>query len=147
MRRSTTPERAGRTWECPPFKPPLAGRPDNRREPTVMEVNRPRLGRQRTPGMARLGGVAHNRGRSARCGPGRDTPREGRPGGRPMSLRLCESIRGERFAFADLRDLFARANEAKSGDALAGLAARSDRERVAAKRVLAGLTLREVVEH
>ena len=64
-----------------------------------------------------------------------------------MNLRLCESIRGERFAFADLRDLFARANEAKSGDALAGLAARSDRERVAAKRVLAEVTLREIVEH
>jgi ethanolamine ammonia-lyase large subunit len=64
-----------------------------------------------------------------------------------MSLELATTIRSERFAFADLRDLFARANEAKSGDSLAGLGARSDRERVAAKRVLADLTLREIVDH
>ena len=40
----------------------------------------------------------------------------------------------ERFHFADLRELFAKANEEKSGDQLAGIAARSERERVAAKR-------------
>src|SRR5580692_3038772 len=50
----------------------------------------------------------------------------------------------ERFAFRDLRDLFAKANEEKSGDQLAGLAARSERERVAAKRKLADLTLLEI---
>ena len=38
----------------------------------------------------------------------------------------------ERFQFLDLRDMFAKANEEKSGDQLAGLAARSERERVAA---------------
>jgi ethanolamine ammonia-lyase large subunit len=43
----------------------------------------------------------------------------------------------ESFAFADLRELFAKANEEKSGDQLAGIAARSERERVAAKRRLA----------
>ncbi|HEX9606718.1 MAG TPA: ethanolamine ammonia-lyase subunit EutB, partial [Gemmatimonadaceae bacterium] len=41
--------------------------------------------------------------------------------------------------------LFAKANEEKSGDQLAGIAARSERERVAAKRKLAELTLGEVV--
>src|SRR6202011_5037915 len=52
----------------------------------------------------------------------------------------------ERFSFSDLRELFAKANEEKSGDQLAGIAARSERERVAAKRKLADLTLAQVVE-
>src|SRR6267378_1420734 len=51
----------------------------------------------------------------------------------------------ERFAFSDLRELFAKANEEKSGDQLAGIAAGSERERVAAKRRLADLTLGEIV--
>jgi len=51
----------------------------------------------------------------------------------------------ESFVFSDLRELFAKANEEKSGDQLAGIAARSERERVAAKRKLADLTLREIV--
>jgi ethanolamine ammonia-lyase large subunit len=51
----------------------------------------------------------------------------------------------ERFDFSDLRELFAKANEEKSGDQLAGLAARSERERVAAKRKLADMTLDEIV--
>jgi ethanolamine ammonia-lyase large subunit len=52
----------------------------------------------------------------------------------------------ERFVFSDLRELFAKANEEKSGDQLAGLAARSERERVAAKRKVADLPLAEIVE-
>ncbi|HTA51893.1 MAG TPA: ethanolamine ammonia-lyase subunit EutB [Candidatus Acidoferrum sp.] len=51
----------------------------------------------------------------------------------------------ERFVFSDLRELFAKANEEKSGDQLAGIAARSERERVAAKRRIADLTLAEIV--
>jgi ethanolamine ammonia-lyase large subunit len=51
----------------------------------------------------------------------------------------------EQFVFRDLRDLMAKANEEKSGDQLAGLAARSERERVAAKRKLADLSLGEIV--
>jgi ethanolamine ammonia-lyase large subunit len=51
----------------------------------------------------------------------------------------------EGFQFADLRTLFAHANEEKSGDQLAGLAARSEQERVAAKRALADLTLEHIV--
>jgi len=51
----------------------------------------------------------------------------------------------EQFVFRDLRDLLAKANEEKSGDQLAGLAARSERERVAAKRKLADLSLEEIV--
>ncbi len=50
------------------------------------------------------------------------------------------------FVFSDLRELFAKANEEKSGDRLAGLAAGSESERVAAKRKLADLTLAEIVQ-
>src|SRR5207248_6249604 len=46
-----------------------------------------------------------------------------------------------------LRCVFAKANEEKSGDQLAGIAAESERERIAAKLVLADLTLAEIVEH
>ena len=59
---------------------------------------------------------------------------------------LTTTVRGERFVFDDLRALFARANEEKSGDQLAGIGACSQRERVAAKRVLADLTLAEIVD-
>src|SRR5690348_6021609 len=47
---------------------------------------------------------------------------------------------------ADLRELLAKANEEKSGDQLAGIAASSERERVAAKRFLADLTLDEILQ-
>lgn len=47
--------------------------------------------------------------------------------------------------FADLRALFARANEEKSGDQLAGIAAGSEQERVAAKHALADTTLQDIV--
>ena len=53
----------------------------------------------------------------------------------------------ERFHFADLRELFAKANEEKSGDQLAGIAACSERERVAAKCALADLPLSEIVRN
>jgi ethanolamine ammonia-lyase large subunit len=53
----------------------------------------------------------------------------------------------ERFHFRDLRDLFAKANEEKSGDQLAGLAAESEQERVAAKYALADLPLQEIVQN
>src|SRR5208282_4218455 len=52
----------------------------------------------------------------------------------------------ERFVFSSLRELFAKANEEKSGDQLAGLAAASERERVAAKRKLADLPLAEILQ-
>ena len=55
------------------------------------------------------------------------------------------AVRGEGFTFADLREVFARASEEKSGDRLAGVAARSERERVAARFVLADRTLDEIV--
>lgn len=48
-------------------------------------------------------------------------------------MRYHATIRNESFTFVDLRELLAKANEEKSGDSLAGLAASSARERVAAK--------------
>jgi ethanolamine ammonia-lyase large subunit len=63
-----------------------------------------------------------------------------------VAMAYAHTIRGERFVFRGLRELFAKANEAKSGDALAGIAAVSERERVAAKCVLADVTLGEIVE-
>jgi len=47
--------------------------------------------------------------------------------------------------FADLREMFAKANEVKSGDQLAGIAARSEQERVAAKCALADTQLTEIL--
>ena len=61
-------------------------------------------------------------------------------------MAFSSTLRGQRFVFPDLRDLFAKANEEKSGDQLAGIAAGSERQRVAAKMALADVTLREIVE-
>jgi ethanolamine ammonia-lyase large subunit len=52
----------------------------------------------------------------------------------------------EQLSFSDLRELFAKANEEKSGGRLAGIAAGSERERIAAKRKLADLSLDEIVQ-
>src|SRR3954464_3690150 len=47
--------------------------------------------------------------------------------------------------FADLREVFAKANEVKSGDQLAGIAARSEQERVHAKCALSDTPLTEIL--
>jgi ethanolamine ammonia-lyase large subunit len=62
-------------------------------------------------------------------------------------MKLSATLRHHRFTFANLREVFAKANEEKSGDRLAGVAATSERERVAAKRVLADITLAEIVDN
>ena len=46
---------------------------------------------------------------------------------------------------SDLRELMAKANEVKSGDQLAGIAAQSEQERVAAKCALADTPLAELL--
>src|SRR5258708_6955588 len=61
-------------------------------------------------------------------------------------MSYATTLRHERFTFANLREVFAKANEEKSGDQLAGIAARSERERVAAKCVLADVRLGEIVD-
>ena len=60
-------------------------------------------------------------------------------------MPYSSTIRGECFTFANLRELLAKANETKSGDQLAGIAANSERERVAAKLALADVSLAEIV--
>ncbi len=54
---------------------------------------------------------------------------------------------GKTYAFRDVKDVLAKANEEKSGDRLAGIAAESAEERVAAKVVLANLTLGDLREN
>jgi ethanolamine ammonia-lyase large subunit len=62
-------------------------------------------------------------------------------------VQLVTTIRGVRYAFGSLREVLAKANPPKSGDDLAGIAARDAVERVAARAVLADITLRELREH
>lgn len=62
-------------------------------------------------------------------------------------MRLTTTLFGESFTFPSVKDALARANEPRSGDVQAGLAARSMREMAAAKRVVAELTLKELREH
>jgi len=57
---------------------------------------------------------------------------------------LSARVHGESFSFPTVKDVLARANEVRSGDRQAGLAARSMREMAAAKRVLAELTLEQL---
>jgi ethanolamine ammonia-lyase large subunit len=56
-------------------------------------------------------------------------------------MNLAHAIDGIRYTFADLRDLLAKATPPRSGDVLAGVAAASARERVAAQFALADLPL------
>ncbi|TMQ10346.1 MAG: ethanolamine ammonia-lyase subunit EutB [Deltaproteobacteria bacterium] len=62
-------------------------------------------------------------------------------------MQLASTIRGVRYAFGSITEVLAKANPPKSGDDLAGLSARDAVERVAARAVLADLTLRELREH
>jgi ethanolamine ammonia-lyase large subunit len=62
-------------------------------------------------------------------------------------VQLASTIRGVRYTFASVTEVLAKANPPKSGDDLAGISARDAVERVAARAVLAGLTLRELREH
>ncbi len=55
------------------------------------------------------------------------------------------TVNGQRFVFPDLRSLFARASPLRSGDQLAGLAAGSATERVAAQCALAELPLLDIL--
>ncbi|HZH46915.1 MAG TPA: ethanolamine ammonia-lyase subunit EutB [Roseococcus sp.] len=57
-------------------------------------------------------------------------------------MAFRHAIRGTSYVFEDLRSLLARASPPRSGDALAGIAATSAAERVAAQRALADLPLR-----
>lgn len=58
-------------------------------------------------------------------------------------MAYSATVSGERFNFPDLRTLLARATPLRSGDQLAGLAASSATERVAAQIALADLPLKQ----
>jgi ethanolamine ammonia-lyase large subunit len=55
------------------------------------------------------------------------------------------TVHGQRFVFPDLRTLFARASPMRSGDQLAGIAAASATERVAAQCALADVPLADIL--
>lgn len=57
---------------------------------------------------------------------------------------LKTKLFGKVYAFKSLNEVMAKANEEKSGDRLAGLAAESSEERVAAKVVLSNITLEDL---
>jgi ethanolamine ammonia-lyase large subunit len=62
-------------------------------------------------------------------------------------VQLASTIRGVSYRFASVKEVLAKANPPKSGDDLAGISARDAVERVAARAVLANLTLRELREN
>lgn len=59
-------------------------------------------------------------------------------------MNLSTTLGGERYTFADLKEVMAKANEEKSGDRLAGIAAETVQERIAAKSVLSELLLSDI---
>jgi ethanolamine ammonia-lyase large subunit len=52
---------------------------------------------------------------------------------------------GQMFTFDSVKEVMAKANEEKSGDILAGVAASSDLERIAAKEVLSNMLLKDLL--
>lgn len=62
-------------------------------------------------------------------------------------MRLETKLFGQDYRFSSLMDVMAKANEQKSGDELAGIAARSMKERVAAKEVLSNIQLKDLKEN
>ncbi len=59
-------------------------------------------------------------------------------------MRLRSIIGGETYAFSSVKEVLAKANEQKSGDELAGVAAGSDSERIAAKDVLSDMLISDI---
>jgi ethanolamine ammonia-lyase large subunit len=62
-------------------------------------------------------------------------------------VQLASAIRGTSYRFGSVREVLAKANPKKSGDDLAGVSARDAVERVAARAVLADLTLAQLREN
>ncbi len=56
-------------------------------------------------------------------------------------MKLSTRLFGQTYQFRDVKDVLAKANEPRSGDVLAGIAAETAQERVAAKHVLSELTV------
>ena len=62
-------------------------------------------------------------------------------------MKLKTTLFGETYRFDSVRDVLNKAGELRSGDVLAGVAASSMQERVAAKQVLSELTLGDLREN
>ena len=62
-------------------------------------------------------------------------------------MKLKTTLLGKTYIFKDLKEVLAKANEEKTGDKLAGLAAESAQERVAAKVVLSAVLLSDLREN
>ncbi|RAP75069.1 ethanolamine ammonia-lyase subunit EutB [Paenibacillus montanisoli] len=62
-------------------------------------------------------------------------------------MKLSTNLFGKSYRFRDLKAVMAKANEEKSGDQLAGIAAEDAKERVAAKLVLSEITLGDLRDH
>ena len=62
-------------------------------------------------------------------------------------MELKTSLYKNIYSFSSIKEVLAKANEKKSGDTLAGVGAKSDLERVAAKVVLADLTVKDITEN
>ena len=62
-------------------------------------------------------------------------------------MKLKTTLLGKTYSFRSVKDVLAKANEEKTGDQLAGLAAESAQERVAAKVVLSEMTLQDLREN
>ncbi|MDR2005856.1 MAG: ethanolamine ammonia-lyase subunit EutB, partial [Acidaminococcales bacterium] len=62
-------------------------------------------------------------------------------------MRLKTLLRGKTYEFRNIADVLAKANEPKSADRLQNIAAQSASERVAAKIVLAAMTVEDLTEN
>lgn len=60
---------------------------------------------------------------------------------------LKTRLAGRSYEFSSVKEVMAKANELKSGDVLAGVAAGSDSERIAAKQVLASMKVSDLRNH
>ena len=62
-------------------------------------------------------------------------------------MNLTTILAGKTFSFSSVKEVLAKANEQRSGDTLAGIAAESDLERIAAKAVLSNLLVSDLREN
>ncbi len=62
-------------------------------------------------------------------------------------MKLQTTLLGKTYTFSSVKQVLAKANEEKTGDRLAGLAAENAQERIAAKVVLSALTLADLREN
>jgi ethanolamine ammonia-lyase large subunit len=62
-------------------------------------------------------------------------------------MQLKTTLFGQVYQFRDVKDVLAKANELRSGDVLAGVAAETAQERVAAKQVLSEMSLQTLREN